>query len=104
MRARSGPTLHGSELQQQTPVAQSKSRTTGLHEAAAAAAGNEASADAVQPMSNQSAGGAEKDADQAVGHIALSVTELKLGDMVFVWQQPGARHTGISIQESIIER
>ncbi|KAK9867347.1 hypothetical protein WJX84_007862 [Apatococcus fuscideae] len=35
---------------------------------------------------------------------ALPVTELKIGDRVFVWQQAGARHTGISIQESILER
>ncbi len=39
-----------------------------------------------------------------VGFRAISVTQLKLGDELFVWQQAGARHTGISIQESIIER
>ncbi|KAK9864602.1 hypothetical protein WJX84_006694 [Apatococcus fuscideae] len=38
------------------------------------------------------------------GYKTLSVTELQIGDKVFVWQQAGARHTGISIQESIIER
>ena len=102
VQARSGLTLQRSELQQQAPVAQPISPSTGL--SAAASASHEASADAVQPMSKQSAGGAEQDADQAGGHRALSVTELKTGDKVFVLQQPGARHTGISIQESIIER
>lgn len=59
---------------------------------------------AAQPSDEQSAGLAVQHAAHPVEYKALPVTELKLGDQVFVWQQAGARHTGISIQESIIER
>ena len=35
---------------------------------------------------------------------AVSVTELQLGQPVYVHLQGAARHTGISIQESIVEK
>ena len=35
---------------------------------------------------------------------SVSVTQLSLGDTVLVHRQAGARHTGIAIQESILER
>ena len=35
---------------------------------------------------------------------AISVSQLQLGDKVFLRQQDAARHTGISIKESIVER
>jgi len=35
---------------------------------------------------------------------AISVSELQPGDELFVLRQGGARHTGISREESIIER
>jgi 3-dehydroquinate synthase class II len=38
------------------------------------------------------------------GWAALPVSELAPGDVVYVLQQEGARHTGISIQERIVEK
>ena len=35
---------------------------------------------------------------------AISVSELKQGDELYVYVQGGARHTGVSIEESITER
>jgi 3-dehydroquinate synthase class II len=35
---------------------------------------------------------------------AISVTEMQAGEQVLVLRQGGARHTGISIQESIVEK
>ncbi len=35
---------------------------------------------------------------------AISVTDMAAGDRVLVLRQGGARHTGISIQESIVEK
>ncbi len=35
---------------------------------------------------------------------AVSVSELSVGEEVYLLRQQGARHTGISIQESIVER
>ena len=35
---------------------------------------------------------------------AVSVSEMQVGDKVFLRQQGAARHTGISINESIVER
>lgn len=35
---------------------------------------------------------------------AISVCDLKPGDLVHVFRQDGARHTGISIKEAIVER
>ena len=35
---------------------------------------------------------------------AVSVSEMRVGDKVFLRQQGAARHTGISINESIVER
>ena len=89
---------------QQPLLAQVQSRTGSAQdkELPAAKSGQKVSAEgrAAQPSDVQPAGPAV----QHAGYKAFSVTELKLGDQVFVWQQAGARHTGISIQESIIER
>jgi len=35
---------------------------------------------------------------------SIAVTQLSMGDVVLVHQQAGARHTGIAVQETIIER
>jgi 3-dehydroquinate synthase class II len=40
----------------------------------------------------------------APGWVALPVSELAPGNVVYVLQQEGARHTGISIQERIVEK
>lgn len=37
------------------------------------------------------------------GNTAVPVTSLKLGDQVLIRLQGGARHTGIEIQEFIVE-
>lgn len=93
---------------QQPPLVQMHSRTGSVQETQLSAAdlGPRVSAEsrAAQPSDVQPAGPAMQHLGHAVDYKALSVTELKLGDQVFVWQQAGARHTGISIQESIIER
>lgn len=36
--------------------------------------------------------------------VAVSVSELEVGQMVYLHLQGAARHTGISIQENIVER
>jgi 3-dehydroquinate synthase class II len=38
------------------------------------------------------------------GRTAIPVTSLKVGDEVLVRKQGGARHTGIEIQEFIVEK
>lgn len=38
------------------------------------------------------------------GKQAISVSELQLGDEILLHTQHGARHTGISIQETILEK
>ena len=43
-------------------------------------------------------------ADRAAAWRAVSVSEMQLGDKVYLRQQGAARHTGISIEESIVER
>lgn len=35
---------------------------------------------------------------------AISVSELKIGDEIFVHRQSEARHTGVAINEQIVER
>ena len=44
-----------------------------------------------------------KEGSQA-GWRAIPVSQMQVGDKVYVRQQDAARHTGISIQESIVER
>lgn len=36
--------------------------------------------------------------------VATSVSALQVGDQIYVYQQDGARHTGISIEETIVEK
>ena len=40
----------------------------------------------------------------AAGWRAVSVSQIQVGDKVYLRQQGAARHTGISIEESIVER
>ena len=47
--------------------------------------------------------GESKD-DGAAGWRAVSVSQMQVGDRVYLRQQGAARHTGISIEESIVER
>ena len=42
--------------------------------------------------------------DGAAGWRAVSVSEMQVGDKVYLRQQGAARHTGISIEESIVEQ
>ena len=42
--------------------------------------------------------------DEAAAWRAVSVSEMQVGDKVYLRQQGAARHTGISIEESIVER
>ena len=35
---------------------------------------------------------------------AISVTDLQEGDKIFLHRQDGARHTGIAIKETVVER
>jgi 3-dehydroquinate synthase class II len=44
------------------------------------------------------------DSSDAAAWQAVSVSALHVGQQVYVLQQQGARHTGISIQERISER
>jgi 3-dehydroquinate synthase class II len=44
------------------------------------------------------------DAEGDAGWRALSVVELKPGDSVFVHAQAAARHTGVEIDERVVER
>ena len=51
----------------------------------------------------QAAGDGGEDDSQASWR-AVSVSEMRVGNKVFLRQQGAARHTGISINESIVER
>ena len=42
--------------------------------------------------------------DGAAGWRAVSVSQMQVGDRLFLRQQGAARHTGIAIKESIVER
>ena len=48
--------------------------------------------------------GDRKDISSCADWQAVSVSQLKEGDSLYVRRQGGARHTGISINESITER
>jgi 3-dehydroquinate synthase class II len=45
-----------------------------------------------------------RDVSSCANWQAVSVSQLKVGDRLYVRRQAGARHTGISINESITER
>ena len=62
----------------------------------------------VGPVSEDSSAGkgeekGSKEGSKA-GWRAIPVSQMQAGDKVYVRQQDAARHTGISIQESIMER
>ena len=42
--------------------------------------------------------------EQSVPTTAVSVTELQVGQLVYLHLQGAARHTGISIEEHIVEK
>ncbi len=54
-------------------------------------------------LSEQAAGGDIEEHDEPNWR-AVSVSQMQVGDEVFIRQQGAARHTGISINESIVER
>ena len=62
--------------------------------------GGHTETEADEPPSGAAAGPAAAEG----GWRALSVTELRPGDSIYVMLSAGARHTGISIEESIVER
>lgn len=45
-----------------------------------------------------------QDTEPKSSYCAISVTELKIGSLVYLHLQGAARHTGISINETIIEK
>ena len=54
-------------------------------------------------LTEQAAGDDTEELDEPSWR-AVSVSEMQMGDKVFIRQQGAARHTGISINESIVER
>jgi 3-dehydroquinate synthase class II len=62
----------------------------------------------VGPVSeDSSAGRGEEQSSKRgskAGWMAIPVSQMQVGDKVYVWQQDAARHTGINIQESIVEQ
>lgn len=58
----------------------------------------------VGPRGGAAAEGIVGGASAAPAWRAVSVSELQEGDEVWVLRQGGARHTGVSIEESIVER
>lgn len=62
----------------------------------------------VGPSNENSSSSEEADSKSSpsseAGWRAIPVSQLKIGDKLYVRQQDGARHTGISINESIVER
>lgn len=55
-------------------------------------------------LPSEQAAGNGNEGEGQVSWRAVSVSEMQVGDRVFLRQQGAARHTGISINESILER
>ena len=62
-------------------------------------------AETVRLVGHQQALAAQNDiGNEPCSWLPVPVTELRTGDNVLLHMQPGARHTGIAVQESIVEK